>query len=140
MSNVDLICEYYVVNDCGDFDGMLVFFVVDIQWMEVVGFCYVGIYIGFVVVVENVFGCIQEEWDDYIVVIDEVVDGGDVVVGIGIYFGIYKGIGCFFVVCVVYVWCVVDGEIVVFEQFIDIEFVNCVLCDLLIGFVIQFLS
>ncbi|WP_336501193.1 nuclear transport factor 2 family protein [Microbacterium paraoxydans] len=70
------------------------------------------------------FGRIQEEWDDYTVAIDEVVDGGDVVVGIGTYSGTYKRTGRFFAARVAHVWRVAGGEIVAFEQFTDTELVN----------------
>ena len=56
--------------------------------------------------------------------IDEVVDGGDVVVGIGTYSGTYKRTGRFFAARVAHVWRVAGGEIVAFEQFTDTELVN----------------
>lgn len=124
MSNADLIRAHYAANDRGDLDGMLAPFAADIRWTEAAGFPYAGTYIGPDAVVENVFARIQEEWDDYTVAIDEVVDGGDVVVGIGTYSGSYKQTGRFFAARVVHVWRVVDGEVVAFEQFTDTELVN----------------
>ncbi|MDX2401231.1 nuclear transport factor 2 family protein [Microbacterium algeriense] len=129
MSNADLIREHYAANDRGDLDGMLAPFAADIQWTEAAGFPYAGTYIGPAAVAENVFGRIQEEWDDYTVAIDEIVDGGDVVVGIGTYSGTYKGTGRFFAARVAHVWRVADGQIVAFEQFTDTELVNRALRD-----------
>jgi len=124
MSNADLIRKHYAANDRGDLDGMLAPFAADIEWTEAAGFPYAGTYIGPDAVAENVFGRIQEEWDDYTVAIDEVVDGGDVVVGIGTYSGTYKRTGRFFAARVAHVWRVAGGEIVAFEQFTDTELVN----------------
>lgn len=124
MSNADLIRQHYAANDRGDLDGMLAPFAADIRWTEAAGFPYAGTYVGPDAVVRNVFHRIQEEWDDYTVAIDEVVDGGDVVVAIGTYSGTYKQTGRFFAARVVHVWRVAGGEVVAFEQFTDTELVN----------------
>lgn len=124
MSNADLIRQHYAANDRGDLDGMLAPFATDIRWTEAAGFPYAGTYIGPDAVTRNVFRRIQEEWDDYTVAIDEIVDGGDVVVAIGTYSGTYTQTGRFFAARVAHVWRVVGGEVVTFEQITDTELVN----------------
>ncbi len=93
MGNADIIREHYAASDRGDLDGMLAPFAPDVRWTEAAGFPYAGTYIGPDAVAANVFRRIQEDWDDYTVAIDEVIDAGDVVVGIGTYSGTFRRTG-----------------------------------------------
>jgi ketosteroid isomerase-like protein len=124
MSNTQIIREHYAASDRGDLDGMLAPLAPDVQWTEAAGFPYAGTYIGPDAVAENVFQRLQEDWDDYTVAIDEIVDGGDVVVGIGTYSGTHRRTGRFFAARVAHVWRLADGQVTAFEQFTDTELVN----------------
>ncbi|MFE7197468.1 nuclear transport factor 2 family protein [Microbacterium oxydans] len=129
MGNADIIREHYAASDRGDLDGMLAPFAPDVQWTEAAGFPYAGTYIGPDAVAANVFQRIQEDWDDYTVAIDEVLDAGDAVVGIGTYSGTYRRTGRFFAARVAHVWRLADGKVVAFEQFTDTELVSRALHD-----------
>lgn len=129
MSNADIIREHYAASDRGDLDGMLAPLASDVHWTEAAGFPYAGTYVGPDAVAANVFARIQEDWDDYTVAIDEVLDGGDVVVGIGTYSGTHTQTGRYFAARVAHVWRLDDGEVVAFEQFTDTEMVNRALRD-----------
>jgi ketosteroid isomerase-like protein len=129
MSNADIIRAHYDASDRGDIDGMLAPFAPNVSWTEAAGFPYAGTYTGPDAVAANVFGRIQDEWDDWTVAIDEVVDGGDVVVGIGTYSGTNKLTGRFFAARVTHVWRLTDGQVTAFEQFTDTELVNRALRD-----------
>lgn len=129
MGNADIIREHYAASDRGDLDGMLAPFARDVQWTEAAGFPYAGTYIGPDAVAANVFQRIQEDWDDYTVAIDEVLDAGDAVVGIGTYSGTYRRTGRFFAARVAHVWRLADGKVVAFEQFTDTELVSRALRD-----------
>lgn len=129
MSNADIITAHYSASDRGDLDGMLAPFADDVHWTEAAGFPYAGTYIGPDAVAAGVFQRIQDEWDDYTVTIDEVVDGGDVVVGIGTYSGTYRLTGRFFAARVAHVWRLAGGRVIAFEQFTDTELVNRALRD-----------
>ncbi len=124
MGNTDIIAAHYAANDRGDLDGMLESFAEDISWTEAAGFPYAGTYVGPEAVTAYVFQRIQDDWDDYTVVIDELVDGGDVVVGIGTYSGTHRETGRFFAARVAHVWRLAGGRVVAFEQFTDTELVN----------------
>lgn len=123
MSNADTIRAHYAANDRGDLAGMIEAFAPDVRWTEAEGFPYAGTYVGPDAVVENVFARIQADWDGYTVAIDEVVDGGDTVVGIGTYSGTYKATGRYFAARVAHVWRLEDGVVRAFEQFTDTEMV-----------------
>ena len=75
------------------------------------------------------FARIAADWDDYTLAVDEVVDGGDTVVGIGTYSGTHKGTGRFFAARVAHVWRLEGGEVVAFEQFTDTEMVSRAIRD-----------
>jgi ketosteroid isomerase-like protein len=129
MSNADIITAHYSASDRGDLDGMLAPLADDVSWTEAAGFPYAGTYLGPDAVAAGVFQRIQDEWDDYTVAIDEVIDGGDVVVGIGTYSGTYRATGRFFAARVAHVWRLIDHRVVAFEQFTDTELVNRALRD-----------
>lgn len=129
MANTDIIRAHYDASDRGDLDGMLAPFAADVSWTEAAGFPYAGTYIGPDAVAAGVFQRIQDEWDDYTVAIDEIVDGGDVVVGIGTYSGTYRATGRFFAARVAHVWRLRDDRVIAFEQFTDTELVNRALRD-----------
>ncbi|MDQ4214582.1 nuclear transport factor 2 family protein [Microbacterium capsulatum] len=129
MTNADIIRAHYAASDRGDLDGMLAPLGAGVRWTEAAGFPYGGTYVGPEAVAENVFARIQEDWDDYTLAVDEVVDGGDTVVGIGTYSGTHKRTGRFFAARVAHVWRLEDGEVVAFEQFTDTEMIGRAIRD-----------
>ena len=129
MSNAEIIRSHYAASDRGDLDGMLAPLASDVRWTEAAGFPYAGTYVGPDAVAAHVFARLQEDWDDYTVAIDEVIDGGDVVVGIGTYSGTNRATGRFFAARVAHVWRLKDAEVVAFEQFTDTEMVSRALRD-----------
>lgn len=129
MTHADQIREHYAASERGDVDAMVADFAPDIVWTEAAGFPYAGTYIGRQAVIENVFARINDDWDDWAVAIDEVVDAGDTVIGIGTYSGTHKRTGRFFAARVAHVWRLQDGRAVKFEQFTDTELVNRAIRD-----------
>ena len=124
MSNADIIRAHYEASDRGDLDGMLAPLAADVRWTEAAGFPYAGTYVGADAIVENVFTRLQDDWDDYTLAVDQVIDGGDTVIGIGTYSGTNKSTGRFFAARVAHVWRLEGGEVVAFEQFTDTEMVS----------------
>lgn len=124
MSNADIIRAHYEASDRGDLDGMLAPLAAEVRWTEAAGFPYAGTYVGADAIVENVFTRLQDDWDDYTLAVDQVIDGGDTVIGIGTYSGTNKSTGRFFAARVAHVWRLEGGEVVAFEQFTDTEMVS----------------
>ncbi|MBN9178662.1 MAG: nuclear transport factor 2 family protein [Microbacterium sp.] len=124
MSHADIIRRHYDASDRGDVDGMIADLDPAVRWTEAAGFPYAGTYVGAEAVVAGVFSRLQDDWDGYTLSIDEIVDGGDVVVGIGTYSGTHRGTGRFFAARVAHVWRLESGRVVAFEQFTDTELVN----------------
>lgn len=119
MTNADIIRAHYAASDRGDLAGMVADFADDVAWTEAAGFPLAGTYIGPQAVIDNVFTKLGEDWDGYTVTIDEVIDGGDTVVGLGAYSGTHRASGTPFVARVAHVWRLAGGKVVAFEQFTD---------------------
>ncbi|GAA1917687.1 nuclear transport factor 2 family protein [Microbacterium aoyamense] len=124
MSNADIVRSHYAASDRGDLEGMLAPLAENVRWTEAAGFPYAGTYVGPQAVAENVFARIQQDWDGFTLTIDEVVDGGDVVVGLGTYAGTNRTTGRAFTARVAHVWRLADGRVMEFEQVTDTELVN----------------
>lgn len=124
MTSADLVRAHYDALDRSDMDGMIAALAPDVRWTEAAGFPYAGTYIGPDAVITNVFERIQQDWDAYSLTLDEVVDGGDTIVGVGTYSGIHKRTGRFFAARVAHVWHFAEGRVIAFEQFPDTELVN----------------
>ena len=115
-SNKDIIEAHYAAGDAGDLPGMLAPFADDIIWTEAAGFPLAGTYIGPAAVAEHVFGALQRDWDGYTVAIDELIDTGDTVIGLGTYSGTYRETGKSFQARVAHIWRLADGKAIRFEQ------------------------
>jgi ketosteroid isomerase-like protein len=66
-----------------------------------------------------VFKVLGSEWDNYRMMLESLIDGGDCIVGIGNYSGTYKRTGRAMQARVAHVWRLAGGKIVGFEQFTD---------------------
>jgi uncharacterized protein len=117
--NKDIIEAHYAAGDAGDLAGMLAPFADDIIWTEAAGFPLAGTYIGPSSVAEHVFGALQRDWDGYTVAIDELIDAGDTVIGLGIYSGTYRETGKSFEARVAHIWRLAGGKAIRFEQITD---------------------
>lgn len=119
MSGVDVVRAHYAASDRGDLEGMLAPLAPDAAWTEMAGFPYAGTYHGPEGVKAGVFARIGAEWDGYRFDLDELVDGGDVVVGLGTYSGTCKATGKSMTARVAHVWRLRNDQVVAFEQFAD---------------------
>lgn len=119
MSNADIIKGHYAASDAGDLAGMLAPFAADIEWTEAAGFPLAGTYIGPQAIAEGVFMRLQQDWDGFTVVVDEVLESDPAVIGIGTYSGTNRLTGKPFSARFTHVWRLEDGRIVRFEQVVD---------------------
>lgn len=119
MTNRSIIEAHYAASDRGDLDGMLAPLASDVEWTEMAGFPCAGTYRGPQAVAEHVFAALAADWDGYTVTIDQVLDAGDTIVGVGTYSGTYRATGRAMRARVVHVWRLQAGQVVAFEQFTD---------------------
>ena len=118
-SSYQIVVDHYAASDRGDIDGMMADVAPDIAWTEMAGFPCAGTYVGPAAIIEGVFKRLGTEWEDYTFKLQTLVDGGDIVVGIGDYSGRYPRTGKSFVSRVVHVWRLDGQKIRGFEQFTD---------------------
>lgn len=119
VSNLEIIRQHYAASDRGDLDGMLSVLAPGARWTEMAGFPCAGTYVGADAVRAGVFERLAAEWDDYTADINEVLDAGDTIIGIGEYSGRNKRTGTSFRARVTHVWRLEDGTVTAFEQFTD---------------------
>jgi ketosteroid isomerase-like protein len=119
MGNADVIQNLYAAAARGDGETMVAALAPDVAWTEMAGFPYAGTYHGPDEVVQNVLARIEEEWEDFRINADELLEAGDRVVMVGSYDATYRATGKRMQARVVHVWRVQDGKIAEFEQFTD---------------------
>ena len=123
-SNKEIIEAHYAGFVAGDFDAVMAPLSPDIAWTEAEGFPLAGTYVGPQAVADNVFAALGRDWIGYALDVDEVLQDGDTVIGIGTYSGVYKATGRPFSARVVHIWRFADGKAVKFEQITDTAMVN----------------
>lgn len=119
MSAADVIRAHYEASAQGDLDGMLAPLAPDARWTEAAGFPYAGTYTGPSEVAAGVFARIGAEWEGYRFELEELVDGGTTVVGVGTYSGVFRATGRAMTARVAHVWHVRDDRVTRFEQIVD---------------------
>jgi ketosteroid isomerase-like protein len=103
----------------GDISSVLAAFDPQIEWTEATGGPFAGTYTGPNAVVENVFGPLATEWEDFAVQPDDFVCSGDTGVVIGTYHGRYPTTGRTLTARFAHAWHLRDGRAVRFEQITD---------------------
>ena len=119
MGDADVVRSFYERVGSGDLPGGLALIADDCRWKEMESFGHAGVYVGPDAVRDDIFRRIGAEWAPFGLEVDEVLDAGSAVVGVGTYSGTCKETGKSFTARVVHLFRVQDGKIVSFEQFTD---------------------
>jgi uncharacterized protein len=119
MSNLDKIKAVYDAFAKGDIPSVLEILSADIDWTEAEGFPYAGTYHGPRAVLEGVFMRLGTEWQGFAAVPHEFIDGGDTIVALGKYSGVYKATKKSFSADFAHVWKLREGKAVRFVQYVD---------------------
>lgn len=119
--NTQLVRGLYDDFSSGNIPGALARMSPDIVWNEANNFPYAdgNPYIGPDAVLQGVFARIGAEWDGFTVEIDEILDAGDTIVGLGRYRGVCKATGREQDTQIAHVFRVRNGKIVAFQQHAD---------------------
>lgn len=118
-SPTEIVAAHYRASDAHDLPGMIAPFAEDIAWTEAAGFPTAGTYIGADAIVENVFGALLAEWNDWVVHIDELIAQGDTVIAVGSYTATNKASGRSMAARTTHIWKLEDGKVRSFEQIAD---------------------
>ncbi|GGS32571.1 nuclear transport factor 2 family protein [Actinokineospora fastidiosa] len=118
MTLLSTVRAHYAASARGDLAGMLAPITETSRWTEAAGSEYAGVYTGPDAVRAGVFERIGADWAEFAATVDEVVDGGDIVVAIGNYTGVRRGTGRAVEARFAHIWRLADG-VVSFEQVAD---------------------
>ena len=123
-ANIDIVRAHYAASAQGNLREMMVNVSPQVHWTEMAGFPCAGTWVGPQAVVDNVFAVLGRDWIGYRFELQNLIDGGDQVVGVGTYHGTHRATGKEMQARVAHVWKLQDGKIVAFEQFTDTLLVN----------------
>lgn len=118
-SPLDIVRAHYTASTRGDIAGMMAHVSPQVRWTEMAGFPCAGVWVGPQAVIDNVFSVLGREWDGYRFELENLIDGGDKIVGLGVYAGTHHATGRALRARVAHVWEIQGGQVVAFEQFTD---------------------
>lgn len=122
MRNLDLLKNIYQLFAEGDMEGVLALWDENIVWNECKGFPFVhgdGIYNGHKDIVEGVLAFIPEYYNDFSIEISDYVDGGERIVMVGYYTGVWKPTRKRFKANATHTWTFKNEKAVAFFQAVD---------------------
>jgi uncharacterized protein len=119
--NSQTVEAFYAAMGRGDMPFVIEALDPQIVWNEAENFVYAdkSPYIGVDSVLTGLFARLGGEWDGFSAVPHEIVDGGDTVVALGRYGGVYKGTGVRIHAQFVHVFKFKAGKIAHFQQYTD---------------------
>lgn len=118
-TNLQIIADHYAASARQDIAGMMAEVAPDVAWTEMAGFPCAGTWVGPEQVVAQVFAVLGRDWVGYRFELEQLIDGGEQVVGVGSYSGTYRQTGRPMQARTTHVWRLDGGKIVGFEQFTD---------------------
>ena len=119
--NSKAIEALYTAMGRGDIPFMMANLDPRIVWNEAENFVYAdhSPYVGVETLLSGLFDRLMGEWDGFAAVPHEIVDGGETVVALGRYGGVYKATGVKVDAQFVHVFWFKDGKIATFQQYTD---------------------
>ncbi|WP_373921783.1 nuclear transport factor 2 family protein [Undibacterium cyanobacteriorum] len=114
-----IIKAHYAASAKADIEGMMRDVAADVRWTEMQGFPCAGTWIGPQQVIDNVFKVLAKDWINYRFELEQLIDAGDTVIGIGNYLAQHRQSGKALNARVAHVWKVEKQKIIAFEQFTD---------------------
>ncbi len=119
--NSKTIEAFYAAMGRGDIPFVLGALDPHIVWHEAENFVYAdkSPYIGVDALLAGLFARLGGEWDGFSAVPQEIVDGGETVVALGRYGGVYKATGAKVDAQFVHVFRFKDGKVASFQQYTD---------------------
>jgi uncharacterized protein len=122
MSNLEIVKKVYQAFAEGNIEQVISDWAPDIVWVECTGIPLPrenGIYNGVQDILEGVLSKLPELYDGFNIEIMDFVDGGDKIVMLGYYKGIYKATGKKFKANATHTWTLINGKITHFFQAVD---------------------
>jgi hypothetical protein len=122
MTNLEMLKQAYANFAKGDVAAVVDNWAPDIEWNQCKGFHGIvddGKYVGKQAILEGIFALIPVQYDSFNIEVDDFVNGGDKIVMVGHYTGIYKATGKKFKANATHTWTIKNGKIVKLFQAVD---------------------
>lgn len=119
--NSQIVEAFYAAMGRGDIPFVISVIDPQIIWHEAENFVYAdkSPYIGIDALMSGLFARLGGEWDGFSAVPEQIVDGGDTVIALGRYGGVYKATGAKVNAQFVHVFRFTNGKITGFQQYTD---------------------
>jgi uncharacterized protein len=119
--NSKTVEAFYAAMGRGDIPFVIGILDPQIVWTEGENFVYAdhSPYVGIDTVMSGLFGRLAGEWEGFSAVPQEIVDGGETVVALGRYGGVYKATGAKVDAQFVHVFRFKDGKVASLQQYTD---------------------
>jgi ketosteroid isomerase-like protein len=124
LSAIEIVKAHYDASAQGDIQNMMRDVAADVRWTEMQGFPCAGIWIGPSQVIDHVFSVLARDWIDYRFELEQLIDAGQIVIGLGNYRASNRATGKKLNARVAHIWQISEGKITAFEQFTDTLLVN----------------
>ena len=118
-ANVDLVRRLYEALEASDQATYRILTHPQVAWHFAEGFPHGGTHIGHDAVFGHVFPTLMQDFSEWHIEVDELLDAGNAVVGLGRYRGRARATGREVVAAFAHVFRVRDGTIVQVQQFTD---------------------
>jgi uncharacterized protein len=119
VSNVEIVRRMYEALERSDRGLYRVLTAPDVVWQFAEGFPHGGTHVGQAAVFEGVFPALMREFSEWHLDVEEILDAGETVVGLGRYRGRARRTGRSVVAGFAHVFRVQNGQIVRVQQFTD---------------------
>ena len=113
--------SFYAAMGRGDLPSLIGLLDPNVVWTEAENFVYAdkSPYVGVDALIAGLFTRLGAEWDGFSAVPEEIVDGGETVVALGRYGGVYKASAARVNAQFVHVFRFKEGKIASFQQYTD---------------------
>ena len=119
MNNAAIVRQLYDAFAHGDVSSALGALDPQVEWRVPSGSPYAGIYRSPQAVAEQVFGRLMQEWDDWQMSVDQVLDAGEHVVVLGTESGTHRRTGRRAEASAAHVLRLRNGKVVAFTDYVD---------------------
>ena len=120
-SNLEIVRGMYDAWHRGDVDAFVGALAPDVEWRFADSFIYgqINPLIGRDAIRNGSLRRLKTEWDDFDGELDELLDAGDDIVGLGHYVGVHKGTGRHLRAQFAHIYTLKNGQVVRWRQYVD---------------------
>ena len=123
--SLEVIRNLYLAYERGDMESFYKDLSSTLVWRESDGFPTPGVFGSKEEIIKNVHAVLARDWSQWGYNLEQLIDGQDHIVAIGVYRGTHRETGKSFESRAAHLWHVSGGKIDLFEQFADTHLIQC---------------